>query len=256
MGQTTLKTGSREVGIYHQGMPRAVFFDLDDTILAWDAVADKSWRKSCRRFASRISGLQADKLFTTIKEVRVWYYGDVERHHQGRLNLNSARREVVSISFARLGIDAPELAKELADSYGVEREKAAFLWPGAINTLTCFRTYGCRLALITNGSSEVQRRKIERFGLAPFFDYILIEGEFGFGKPDERVFLHTLEQLDVTATEAWMIGDDLERDVAGAQRLGIFAIWVDWRGTGLPESTTVRPDRIIRTLSKLLGSLT
>ena len=151
-----------------------------------------------------------------------------------------------------MGINDRSLANEIADSYGVERGKAAFLFPKAIDVLHHFRNCGLKLALVTNGSSDVQRGRIERFGLAPFFDSILIEGEFGIGKPDERFFYRALEQVNVTAPESCMIGDDLERDIGGAQKLGIFGIWVDWGGTGLPKSTHVQPDKIIGTLSELL----
>lgn len=48
-----------------------------------------------------------------------------------------------------------------------------------------------------------------------------------------------------------MVGDDLQRDIAGAQALGLFTIWVDWRSAGLPESSPVRPDRIIRSINEL-----
>jgi putative hydrolase of the HAD superfamily len=56
----------------------------------------------------------------------------------------------------------------------------------------------------------------------------------------------------VRPDEAWMIGDHLEWEVAAPQRLGIVGIWVDVLGEGLPDSSTVRPDRIIRKLSELL----
>ena len=49
-----------------------------------------------------------------------------------------------------------------------------------------------------------------------------------------------------------MVGDDLERDVSGAQKSGIFGIWLDWAEKGLPDSSTVRPDRTISSLSELL----
>jgi len=159
---------------------------------------------------------------------------------------------VVSIKIIPTTRNAPSIAHELADSFTVEREKTIALYPQAIDTLEYFRNCGCRLALITNGSAETQRGKIERFNLTPHFDCILIEGECGVGKPDERIFQHALEQLNATAQEAWMIGDDLERDIAGTQKLGIFTIWVDWEGKGLPESTAIRPDRIIRTIAELL----
>ena len=79
----------------------------------------------------------------------------------------------------------------------------------------------------------------------------MVEGEFGAGKPDESIFSTTLNELAVSPTQAWMVGDDLQRDIAGAHSLGIFAIWVDWRGNGLPESSTIKPDYIIRSITEL-----
>jgi putative hydrolase of the HAD superfamily len=49
-----------------------------------------------------------------------------------------------------------------------------------------------------------------------------------------------------------MVGDHLEWEVAAPQRLGIFAIWHDALGRGLPAGSPVKPDRIIRSLSELL----
>lgn len=77
------------------------------------------------------------------------------------------------------------------------REEAIEPFPGAINTLQTLRECDVQLALLTNGSAEMQRRRIERHRLVPLCDYILIEGEFGVGKPDERVYLHVLDQLKV-----------------------------------------------------------
>jgi putative hydrolase of the HAD superfamily len=58
--------------------------------------------------------------------------------------------------------------------------------------------------------------------------------------------------LGVEARETWMVGDNLEWEVAAPQRLGIYAIWCDAIGEGLPRETTIRPDRIICSLSELL----
>ena len=78
------------------------------------------------------------------------------------------------------------------------------------------------------------------------------EEEFGPGKPDERVYLHALDQLAATPPEAWMVGDHLEWDVAAPQRLGLTGIWIDLAGHGVPTSSTVTPHRIIRALPELL----
>ncbi len=233
-------------------MPKAVLFDLDDTIIAWDAVAEQSWQLVCNRFVSRVTGLKGNELYAAVKEARDWYLSDPERHRYSRLNLKSYRRNAVSMALTRLGVNAPALANEIADAYGIERDAAAFVYPGAIDTLKYFRAQKVRLALVTNGTSEGQRKKIERYDLYHFFDSIMIEGEMGVGKPNERFFLATLKSLDVSGSEAWMVGDDIERDIGGAQRIGIRGCWVDWRGIGIPESSTIKPDKIVRTISELM----
>src|SRR3990172_6080875 len=78
------------------------------------------------------------------------------------------------------------------------------------------------------------------------FDCILIEEEFGAGKPDERIFRHALEKLNVAPSNAWMVGDNLERDIGGAQAVGISGIWVDWRGGGVPNPPPLKPNKKIR----------
>jgi putative hydrolase of the HAD superfamily len=126
------------------------------------------------------------------------------------------------------------------------------LYPGARETLARLHEQGIPLALVTNGDKTHQRRKIEMHDLARFFDVIVIEGEFGVGKPDEAVYRHALRALAVSPREAWMVGDNLEWDVAAPQRLGLRAAWVDASGQGLPPGSSVRPDRILRTFTELL----
>ena len=233
-------------------LPKAILLDLDDTILADAVNGDRCWRIVCSRFAAEVPGLAADRLLAEIERVRDWYWSDPDRHRRGRLNLEQARQELVGMALQALGAEAPDLARRIAQDFSALRAEVLRPFPGALETLRCLRERGVRLALVTNGSSAAQRRKIDRFGLAPLFDLVIIEGELGLGKPDERVYLHACEQLGVPPAEAWMVGDRLDWDVAAPQRLGILAIWVDNTGQGLPPSSPVRPDRIIRSLSELL----
>ena len=233
-------------------LPKAMLLDLDDTILTLSANADPCWQRVCERYAPRIEGLSPEKLFAAIKERRDWFWGDPGRHRRGRLNLRRARREIVGAALLRLSVDGSTLANEIADAYGLERDEAIQPMPEAIDALHQLRAQGVRLALITNGTAEAQWHKIERFELAEFFDCIVVEGEFGVGKPDERVYLHALKELNVKPEEAWMVGDNLEWEVSAPQRLGITGIWLDHRGQGLPATSRVRPDRVIRSLSELV----
>ena len=234
--------------------PKAILFDLDNTILAFDTAGDKARQHLCEKFAPRFDGLESAVLLQAINEARYLYWDDPERYKWGRLNIRIAQREIVSTAFARLSIDAPNISDEIADEYSVLREEFIEPFPGAIEALKHLSASGIPLGLVTQGQPDSQIRKIERFGLAPLFVHILIEGEFGIGKPDKRVFLHSLEQLEVEARDAWLVGDHLTNDVEGAQEVGIKGIWVDWRGNGLPETAPVKPDRIIQAISELTES--
>lgn len=235
----------------HNPIPKAILLDMDDTILDFSGGAAACWDGVCGEFAHEFEDVSAQQLRRAIDDYRRWFWDDAERHRRGRLDMEVARREIVTGALLRLGLDVPEIADRIARAYITARAGSLRLFPGAVETLDHLRLLGIRLALITNGRAEDQRGKIEQFALARFFDYILIEGEYGVGKPDERVYRHALAQVGVAPAEAWMVGDNLEWDVAAPQRLGIFGIWYDVAGTGLPASSRVRPDAIVRTLAGL-----
>jgi putative hydrolase of the HAD superfamily len=108
------------------------------------------------------------------------------------------------------------------------------------------------LALVTNGDARAQRAKIERFDLARHFDCIVIESEFGQGKPSPAIFLHALGVLERSPRDAWMVGDSLTFDISPAKDLGIFSVWVDRAQTGIPTGSLCKPDRIIGSLLELV----
>lgn len=125
------------------------------------------------------------------------------------------------------------------------------LFPHAHEVIDALKAEGVLLALVTNGAADVQRAKVARFDLARRFDHVQIEGEHGFGKPEERAYLHAMQALGVGPHETWMVGDNLEWEVAAPKRLGIYAVWHDVLGQGLPPGCAVEPDRIIRSLAEL-----
>jgi putative hydrolase of the HAD superfamily len=235
-------------------LPRAILFDMDDTILAYSNNSDHSWHTVIASYAGRVGNIKPEALHKAVKENAAAYWSDPEKHRLGRLNLDATRQQIVASALRQLDINDASLAHDIALAYAVQREESIMPFPGAIDTLRTLRERGVQLALLTNGGAEVQRRRIEKHQLVSLFDFILIEGEFGVGKPDERVYLHALEQLKVLPKEAWMVGDNLEWEVVIPQRLGMFAIWLDVAGKGLPESNSIHPDRIIRTLPELLTS--
>ena len=234
-----------------EASPAAVLLDLDDTILEYGP-SEPCWRRVCASFAPRLGGVAPGALVAAIRRVADVFWSEPERARLGRLDLRAARRRIVAAALGELGLPASEVAGELADAFTEEREAGVRPFPDALPALEALRGRGVRLVLVTNGAAAAQRRKVERFGLAPYFDCVVIEGEFGVGKPDPRVYRHARRARGAAPASALMAGDNLEFDVLGPQRVGLLGVWVDRVGAGVPAASPVRPDRTIRSLSELL----
>ena len=236
-------------------LPRAMLIDMDDTILSAYGRPELAWNTIAEEFADELAPLQPDIAAAAILAFARRFWANAEP--TWRLKLEEARRETVRGGFAALAAAGhaalpDDLAVRIADRFTSFREESIYVFPGAHEAIDALRARGIKLALVTNGAALMQRAKVERFALTDRFDHIQIEGEHGFGKPEERAYLHAMETLGVTAADTWMVGDNLEWEVVAPQRLGIYSIWIDVHGDGLPPGSPIRPDRIIRSLTELL----
>jgi putative hydrolase of the HAD superfamily len=232
-----------------------MLIDMDDTILSAYGRPEIAWNTIAREFAGELAPLPPEQVAAAVLAFARNFWANAEP--AWRLKLAEARHLTVKGGFAALAAagHAPlpdDLAIRIADRFTSYREEEMFVFPGAHEAIDQFKALGVKLALVTNGAADTQRAKVERFELAHRFDHIQIEGEHGFGKPEERAYLHAMQALGVGPNETWMIGDNLEWEIEAPQRLGIYSIWMDVHGNGLPEGSTVKPDRIIRSLTELL----
>lgn len=238
-------------------LPQAILFDLDDTIISAYGRPNLAWTTVIGEFTNVIGSLSVRTLVEIIQAHAVSFWADPEQHRIWRQKLRGARREIVARAFVQLGqsgeaVPALSVQHALADRFSDYRDEQMHIFPDAHATIDALRDLGVKLALITNGDGAGQRAKVERFDLAHRFHHIQIEGEHGFGKPEPRAYLHAMSALGAEAHQTWMVGDNLEWEVAAPQKLGIHAIWYDPHGEGLPEGSTVKPDRVVRKLSELL----
>jgi putative hydrolase of the HAD superfamily len=238
-------------------LPTAILFDLDDTLLVAFGPSQSQWQRTIGAFADRLGPLEATIVAQAIQTASTDLWLDPSRHKYWRHRIDEARRKIVADAFAELTasghtVPAQTVGDAMADAYNALHDEELAMFPDAYETLDRLKELGVKLALITNGASEPQRAKVVRFALEHRFEHIQIEGEHGFGKPEELAYTHAMEVLGVAPHETWMVGDNLEWEVVGPQRLGIHAIWHDGYGIGLPPGSPIKPDRIIRRLRELL----
>ena len=231
--------------------PAAIFFDMDGTILDWTTGMDQSWLTSCELHGPG-GALTPAELHAAIRTRRTWFWGDQQRAYRGRMDLDGASREIVRRAFADLNVGTDDAAHRLADHYRALRLEAIAPYPGAIATLDAIRARNIPMALITNGEAHNQRRSVQMHALEQYFQCIVIEGEFGVGKPDERVFRHALAAIGSDSAQTWMIGDNFEADITTPHRIGMHTIWIDEASRGVPASAKVNPHRIVQSIAELL----
>jgi len=81
-----------------------------------------------------------------------------------------------------------------------------------------------RLAAVSDAQSAYGLPELRAAGLADYFASIIISGDYGYRKPDPRLFQAALAELQVRPEEAIFVGNDRFRDVFGARQVGMKTI--------------------------------
>lgn len=107
-----------------------------------------------------------------------------------------------------------------------------------------------RLAAISDGQSLWAVPELNSVGLLDYFHPLLVSSDFGYRKPDMRLYQEVLDELDVKADEVLFIGNDMYRDVWGPNQLGIKTVFFK-SNQGDQKSRGVDPDYVIYRFTEL-----
>jgi putative hydrolase of the HAD superfamily len=138
-------------------------------------------------------------------------------------------------------------AEKLSRLYIKIRNSKHILFPETLDTLTLLKP-DYDLGLITNGAPDLQWKKIKGGGLTSYFKCVVISGEYGIGKPDERLFLLAIKKLKTKKKNVLMVGDSLRSDIKGAAAAGIKTVWINRERK---KVTGIQPDFEIDNMLKL-----
>jgi len=212
---------------------RAALFDLGNTL--WHIPEPPPTEEIRRETMRRIFGLLESWGVEPEGDLR--FIGRDIRLTIGAADKRAYESDCVSPDFAAV-------VGEVAASKGLEMDegRSEQLWhtwnlPGAffgrrlfddaIETLEALRGRGLRIGCVTNRAfgGPAFQAEVEALGLSEYFEAMAVSCDVGYMKPHEQLYRHALDALDIEPEEAVMIGDSLRADVAGAQALGMTAVW-------------------------------
>lgn len=205
-------------------------FDADNTLLDFTRAEHDAL---CACLISR--GLPAGEETVTL-------YSSINDGHWKRLERGETTRERLKTErfgdfFAAIGHNGDPVA--MARDYESTLGRQAHLLDGALELIQ--ELYGkCRLYIVTNGITAVQKNRFAATPLAPYFDQCFISEEMGCAKPEKKFFelvSAMIPQFDPTQT--LVIGDSLSSDIQGGINAGLDTCWYNPAGKSAPADMRI-----------------
>ena len=253
---------------------KTIIFDLDDTLLFDQKSVKTAFEKTCQ-YASEQKNVAVAELEEAVrKAARALYEGYDTYDYTVLIGINpfeglwgtfddptpqfQKMKEIVpnyranawTNGLAALGIDDPTFGEELGERFVEERIKAPFIYEDTFAVLDALKG-NYQLVLLTNGAPSLQNLKLEITPeIVPYFDHIIISGDFGKGKPDASIFEYVMEKAQVTKDDGIMVGDNLMTDILGSNRVGMRNVWINRENK--PRNPEVTPTYEVKSLTEFL----
>jgi HAD superfamily hydrolase (TIGR01549 family) len=229
-----------------------IFFDLGNTLMydrdPWDPIfprADAAMRKSLEQAGYPL----VENAYGEFETIFDMYY-----HRRKNTVEEETTVQLLRTLMKKQGTSPPDpvLFAAIEAMYNVTQENW-YMEEDAIPTLNALQESGYRLGLISNAADDENVQElVDKGNLRPYFEFIISSAACGIRKPDSLIFQRALDFFEVPPGGTAMAGDLLDADVLGANRLGIYSIWVTRRAMAPPEGELeIQPQAIVSTLGEI-----
>ncbi len=189
--------------------PRAVLFDLGDTILRevrYDIAMGLRAVVTDEARVERLTQLLSDELRREYAEHRDLLIAEWVREKVAELHETSVESIENGIWDAIVTLQPTE---------------------GVTTVLDRLKRDGVAMAVVSNASFSARalRRELDRHALAGFFTNVISSGDLRLRKPNRLLFDEPLRELGISASDAWFVGDSFAEDMVGARHAGLIAVW-------------------------------
>jgi len=242
---------------------RGIIFDINGTLI--DIHTDESYEEIYRVVSNLLSyqGVLLDP--HTVKELyfdalKEQLHASGERYPE--FDAVTIFREIVTNHASDYTLRLPaerlaQLPQILAEVYRSVSRFRLQLYPRVEEVVSQLHEK-YRLAALSDGQSAWAVPELHAVGLLKYFSPVIVSGDVGYRKPDRRIFESALAGMGLAASEVLFVGNNLYRDIFGAQQVGMKTVY--YRANGLEERNRedggdVRADYDIHGFSEVLHAI-
>ena len=236
-------------------MIRGLLFDINGTLtdILTNEGDDNIYRVLSHFFLYQGISLSANKIKELYFEIN-----KCQRHNSKEdfpeFDIVALFDEIITQSASTYTETLPRKKRKLLSRTAAEIFRAASLfqlqlYPSVKETLKRLKKK-YRLAAVSDGQSAWATAELNAVGLLDFFDPLIVSGDYGYRKPDHRLFKKALKKINMSADEVIFIGNDLYRDVYGANLAGMKSVFFE-SNQGDHSFDKACPDYVIHTFEEL-----
>jgi 5'-nucleotidase len=228
---------------------KGIFFDLDDTLILCEPAMEAAHAVCAERL-----GIDSSVITNAINEIYAeeFDFGCSRYPLLKTMSSRELRRTLTQKAFQRREIEAD--VEAILDLYESEEDKLIKVFDDTHDVLARLKTR-YPLGIITNGPSKMQREKIIRLNLEPYFSPIVVDTEVGYAKPHPIIFAHAAWEMRIATENLLFVGNSLTADIAGANGAGWTSVWVNTYGADCGENIPHYEIRVLSELENILDNM-
>lgn len=238
---------------------KGIVFDVNGTLTD---IQTNEWHDDVYRVISNLLSYQGmaiepanlkDMYFRTIEEQL-----KLSNQHHPEFDVSGVFRTIIehyATDFTRTlsAAKIEQLPMILAELHRSASRFRLQLYPGVADTICQLHTRYA-LAAVSDGQSAYAIAELNAVKLSGYFDPVIVSGDFGYRKPDQRLFATALNAMKLDPLEVVYVGNDMYRDVHGAQKLGMKTVFFK-SNQGTQDIDGVKPDYIIYNFPELINAI-
>ena len=200
-------------------MVKAVFIDIDNTLLDFNKCAELSMRKCFEKF-----GLQfTNEIFPTFKRINDGLWRDIEKKTLTRDELHEIRWNII---FRELKID---FDGKVMEKQFLENLNYSVVPVDGAEEILAYLSSKYEVYTVSNAPLEQQKKRLKASGFDKYLKKAFISQEIGYDKPDKRFFDACFKEAShLKVDDVILIGDSISADILGGKNYGLKSVWFNF----------------------------